>query len=81
MRALPVAYRDVRGTLVVHVDERAWTVKDGELFRGSDDRAEARVRMTADAAWRLFYNAPARVEVSGDRQLAAPLLGARSVIV
>jgi hypothetical protein len=56
-----------------------WTLEGG---RAGAPRAV--VRATADAAWRLLYNArpdPAGVVVEGDAALARPLLRARSVIV
>jgi len=47
----------------------------------------AEVAMSEDTAWRMFYNAlpsgaiDARVRVTGDASLAAPLLAARSIVV
>jgi uncharacterized protein (TIGR03083 family) len=98
VRALPHAYAqtpappgtsvtlDVHGETtaawsLVH-DNRGWTV-----MRGQPDTPTAVVRVDADAAWRMFYNAlagkalAARVQMSGDATLAAPLLHTRSVIV
>lgn len=57
------------------------------LYEGAAPGAASVVRATADAAWRLLYNAlpePATasgVTVDGDRRLAEPLLRTRSVIV
>lgn len=57
-----------------------------ELREGTHDPAHARVRLSPDEAWRLFYNAltpeqQARIQVDGDDDLAKPLLAARSVMV
>jgi hypothetical protein len=66
---------------VVRDDDR-WTLRAGVTAR-----PDATVRATADAAWRLLYNAlpdPARapgLAVRGDASLAEPLLRARAVIV
>jgi hypothetical protein len=63
-------------------EEARWRVVSG---RPKD--AAALVRVAADDFWRVFYNAVRspglwdRIEVQGDRELAQPLLGARSVIV
>ncbi len=95
VRALPHAYRMVDapgGTAIVFEvtgptsgawslvrRERAWQIMSG---RAAPSRAV--VRVSADTAWRLFYNAPfsqSGIEVEGDATLAAPLLQARSVIV
>jgi uncharacterized protein (TIGR03083 family) len=63
-------------------DERRWHVQ-----RGRPDRPDALVRLSGDDAWRMLYNAlppsalSARVRVTGDAALAAPLLNARSVIL
>jgi hypothetical protein len=54
---------------------------------GSVDNPDASVHMPDEIAWRLFFNAlsPAvaaeAIRFEGDRDLARPLLGARSVIV
>ena len=95
VRALPYSYRALsppNGTAVtLEVNgptSGAWTLTftDGRWRIGSGTRPTANtvVRMTSDAAWRLFYNAPGdfrRIRVEGDPVLAAPLLAARSVIV
>jgi hypothetical protein len=69
----------------------AWTVvRDVErwtLYAGEGEGAAAVVRATADAAWRLLYNAlpspipPAAVYIEGDRRLAEPLLRTRSIVM
>jgi len=98
LRALPHAYRDVAGaegaTLVVEADgpsggvwtlrrdARAWT-----LWGGRPDRADAEVRLSADATWKLLYNAlpeaaaTGAMAIEGDATLAAPLIRARSIVV
>jgi len=79
-------------TLQVHGEtEGSWTLlREGsswQLYRGHTAAPTTVVLAGADDVWRLFFNAlPAdaaseRVAVEGDRLLAAPLLGARSVIV
>jgi hypothetical protein len=98
MRALPHAYRDVPAregaTLVVDVagvSGGIWTLaRDGErwvLSSGRPDRADARVRLSDDAAWRLLYNAlpPAgaggEMAIEGDAALTGPLLRTRSIVI
>jgi hypothetical protein len=95
VRALPYAYRSVHadaGTAVVLTvtgeTAAAWTLtRDSSGWRiaaGASGNPAATVRIAADEAWRLLYNAPvdrSRIEVTGDTVLAAPLLRARSVIL
>lgn len=98
MYALPHALRRAEATagsaLSVHVEGEAggvWHILRGdgrwELREGEAPEAAARVRLDADAAWKLFFNAlareeaAARVEASGDEELCAAFLGARSVMV
>jgi uncharacterized protein (TIGR03083 family) len=98
MRALPHAYRDVSAqngtTLVVQADGASggvWTIRrDAEgwtLWTGRPERADAEVRLSDDAAWRLLYNAlpqaaaSAAIGIAGDAALAAPLLRARSIVI
>ena len=100
VRVLPVAYADTSvdaGTTVVlevTVDEgeaRAWTLcRSGGAWtidRGARADAHCFVRTTADAAWRLFFNAlpdgeaRSALGISGDAALAEPLLRARSVVL
>ena len=69
----------------------AWTlVREGErwaLYEGTRADPTTVVRATADAAWRLLYNAlhgpppPSSIAIDGDRRLAEPLLLTRSVVV
>lgn len=60
----------------------AWSLGEGEAAD-----AAARVRLDADTAWRLFYNAlgrdeaAARVETEGDERLCETYLAVRSVMV
>lgn len=57
------------------------------LFWGEPEEARCRLTFSDDTAWRLLYNslspeeAGPRVEVTGDRALAEPLLRTRSVMV
>jgi len=92
VRALPHAYRAViapDGTpLTIEVEPFAWTLaRDSgawRLYRGAAETPATRVRIPADVAWRMFYNAPFdrdAVSVDGDASLAAPLFGVRSVMV
>lgn len=63
-------------------DGGRWVLRSGEASQPT-----ARVRLSDDAAWKLLFNAlgPAEaadaMEVQGRRELADPLLRARSVIV
>lgn len=58
-----------------------------QLYAGAADAPTTRIGVSDDAVWRLFYNAvkaeaaESCVRIEGDRELAAPLLTARSVIV
>ena len=60
---------------------------DWSVRRGRAAAPSAVVRVTTDDAWRLFYNAVQtpglmeRIEVTGNRALAEPLLAARSVVL
>lgn len=95
VRALPHAYRSVdarEGTLLtLAVGSFAWTLEregaEWQLYRGKADDASASIRIPADSAWRLFYNAlpadvaRASVVIEGDAALAEPLFKARSVMV
>lgn len=95
VRALPYSYRDVvaaagtsltliidgdtAGTWTLTRDDRAWRIGSG-----TPGHADAVIRVSADVAWRMLYNAPfdrAGVRIEGDAALAAPLLNTRSVIV
>jgi len=92
VRALPHAYRAVMApdgtTLTIEVESFAWTLAREnaawKMVRGAAETPTTRVRIPADTAWRMFYNAPfAReaVSVEGDASLAETLFGARSVMV
>jgi len=92
VRALPRAYASVdapEGTAVsIFIDGEAWTVRRERdrwtLYEGAPESPTTKVRLDADTAWRLFYNAlrgRAAVVVEGDPLLAEPLLRTRSVMV
>ena len=69
----------------------AWTLRreggSWKLYRGEADHPTVQVSAGADALWRLFYNAlppgeaSSALTVDGPRELVAPLLDARSVMV
>jgi uncharacterized protein (TIGR03083 family) len=73
---------DGENTWSVVRQDAGWTV-----FRGAAPDVAARVRMDADTAWKLLFNAlppdaaRPRVSITGDPALAEPLLRARSVMV
>lgn len=100
VRVLPVAYAGTAAaagtSLVFEVSvedatARAWTLHRADdvwtIDQGSRGDAECVVRTTADAAWRLFFNAlpeiraRAALQISGDAALAEPLIRARSVVL
>jgi uncharacterized protein (TIGR03083 family) len=98
LHAIPYAYRDVRRdagqSLVLDIPGGAggsWTLSarasGWEMAAGGQPDPTARVTMSDEVAWRLFFNAlplssaTSAVRVEGDGALAAPLLGVRSVIV
>jgi uncharacterized protein (TIGR03083 family) len=98
MRALPHAFREVEapsGTaFAVTITGDAggvWTLvhEDGRwlLWVGEESEPTARVRLDAETAWKIFYNAlppeaaAARVEIEGDPRLGAAFLKTRSVMV
>ncbi|HEV2719249.1 MAG TPA: hypothetical protein VG323_04455, partial [Thermoanaerobaculia bacterium] len=92
VRALPRAYASLdaaEGTTVsIVIDGDAWTVlresNQWTLYEGAAESPTTAVRIDADTAWRLFYNAPrqrAAAVVSGDALLAEPLFRTRSVMV
>lgn len=81
-------------TLVLAVSGRAggtWTLsRTGgrwQLFTGEPAAPTTRVRLSDDAAWKLLFNAlgdgeiASAVRIEGPRQLAEPLLRARSIVV
>ena len=82
MRALPVAYRGIDATIVVHVDDAAWSLVDGQLVDGAAENPSARIRLRGDRAWRIFTRQRVDPEaiVEGDASLARPLLSMTSVI-
>lgn len=73
---------DVLGAWTLVREAERWT-----LYEGDGAEATTVVRATADAAWRLLYNAlrsptpPSAITIAGDRRLAEPLLQTRSVVV
>jgi len=73
---------DVLGAWTLVRDAERWT-----LYEGVGTHAVTVVRTTADAAWRLLYNAlrgpapPAAITIEGDPRLAEPLLRTRSVVI
>ena len=98
MYALPHAFRERDAPAGVALSVRvegeaggAWHILRGgagwELREGEAQQAAARVRLDADAAWRLFFNAlgaaeaARRVEAEGDAGLCESFLGVRSVMV
>jgi len=98
VRALPHVYRDISAddgtTIAVAIDGPAggsWALRRElgrwTLWAGTPDRADARARLSDDAAWRLLYNAlppaqaSAAIAADGRAALIAPLLRARSIIV
>src|SRR5262245_14965057 len=96
MRALPHAYRDVAapgGMAVTVVVEGAaggtWARVRGSgawgLFAGAAPAPVARVRMSEDTAWRLFFGVPmadarARLAIEGDEGLGAVVLRAIAIM-
>lgn len=98
VRALPPAYAGVPaepGTAVVldveAEGENTWSLVREDagwiVCRGAAPAAAARVRMDADTAWKLLFNAlpphaaRSRVAITGDASLAEPMLRTRSVMV
>jgi len=98
VRALPHAYRDVAAaegtTIVIDVEGASggtWTLaRDSDrwnLSTGRAGRADARVVMSDDRAWRLLYNAlpadeaAAGIAIEGRAELGAPLLRTRSIVI
>lgn len=98
VRALPHAYRTLAAPVGTRVEVRVVGAAQDtftllraedrwELYHGSSERPSVRVVGTADAIWRVLFNAltPAAAEaalnIDGPAHLAAPLLNARSVMV
>lgn len=82
MRALPFTYRDVKASVVVRIDDDAWSLVQGVLYEGEAENADVRVTLTGDRAWRLFTRQKIDPEavIDGDARYAAPLLGMTSII-
>ncbi len=82
VRALPLTYRDVRGTLVLRIDEDAWSVIDGKLFEGEATAFDARVTVSGDVMWRVFtkQKVDPRAVIEGDAKLAAPLFATLAIV-
>jgi uncharacterized protein (TIGR03083 family) len=98
MHAIPHAYRDVPGRVgqsfaidVVGGAGGTWTLRARErgwdIDEGSEPEPSAKVTMSDDTAWRLFFNAlplssaQSAIQLEGDVALAARLPHVRSVIV
>lgn len=98
MRALPHAFREVEASegtavaLTITGDAGGiWSLVRGDgrwaLWVGEEAEPAARVRLDAETAWRIFYNAlppeaaADRVEIEGDPRLGAAFLKTRSVMV
>lgn len=101
MRALPRAYRDVEAKLgtcvVVEVEADGpdsggiWTLRRNpsgwQIFGGEADSPAASIRVDADTAWKILYNALAPEEGrsqatdEGDEALSSAFFGTRSVMV
>jgi uncharacterized protein (TIGR03083 family) len=70
------------GTWTLRRESDRWTI-----WEGVADTPDAQLSLTEDAAWRLLFNALSgaeairEVHISGNRDLAMPLLASRSVIV
>jgi uncharacterized protein (TIGR03083 family) len=70
------------GIWTLERESNRWTIREGAA-----DTPDAHVSLSEDAAWRLLFNALSETEatrelrISGDRDLAMPLLASRSVIV
>ena len=95
MRGLPYAYRNVKGdgTVKVVVTGEAggtWYLSKSEgtwqLVDSLQDGISAEVKLSDDIAWKLFSDtvkkeeAERHIEISGDRELALPVLGMRTVM-
>jgi uncharacterized protein (TIGR03083 family) len=87
VRALPYAYRDVKGGPVVlritNEGESTWSLVYGKLYAGAAEKAATTVTLRGDKAWRLFTNQKIDPEtrIEGDANLAQPLLGMLSIVV
>jgi uncharacterized protein (TIGR03083 family) len=83
VRAVPYNYRGVDGSVVLRIDDGAWSLVDGSLYAGEASAADATVTMAGDAAWRVFTKQPIdpRARVEGDARLAEPLLKMLAIVV
>jgi hypothetical protein len=98
MRGLPNAFRDVAAapgdTVVIDVSGPSggrWTLfreaPGWTLWRGEPAASTARIRLDADTAWQLLFNAlrgedaVRAVQIEGRTELGREVLRARSVIV
>jgi hypothetical protein len=96
VRALPRAYRDLHApektVITLRIENGGdWSLVretgNWRLFSGTMPAATCGITVSADDAWRIFYNALApdaalrRLQINGDRALALPFAGARSVMV
>jgi hypothetical protein len=85
---------DVDQSLVLEIlgeSGGSWTLSaratGWKIGEGSQLHPSASVTMSDEVAWRLFFNAlppsalPSAIQIQGDRALATPLLGVRSVVV
>ena len=98
VRGLPHAYRSVPAdsgdTVSLNIGGASgglWTLARETdrwiLWSGEPASPTARIRIDADAAWKLLFNAlsPAdaarAIQVEGDARLAAGLLGARTIVI
>ncbi|HEX2832042.1 MAG TPA: maleylpyruvate isomerase N-terminal domain-containing protein [Thermoanaerobaculia bacterium] len=85
VRALPLTYRGVPGTLVLRATgegDGAWTVIDGALFEGESETFDARVTLRGDALWRVFtkQRLDPKATIEGDRALAERLFGTVAIV-
>lgn len=83
VRAMPFACRDVKGgPIVLRIDDAAWSLVDGRLFRGIAPDAAATVSLRGDRAWRIFtrQKIDAEAAIEGDAGLAEPLLRMTSIV-
>ena len=98
MHALPHAYRAVAARegdiIAIAVDGPSggqWALKrdinQWTLSAGIPARADARVRLSDEVAWRLLFNAlpvaqaTDAIEIEGRAELSVPLIGARAIVV
>jgi uncharacterized protein (TIGR03083 family) len=90
-RNVTAAEASTVGLIVVGRSGGRWTLRRESdrwtIWEGMAVTPDAQVSLSEDAAWRLLFNALSEVEatreahVSGNRDLAMPLLASRSVIV